>query len=201
MSRLNVAVTLEVELPELTEEAISLEGLKNEEGRGRDLFILLTDTGTVFSKVAKVVTKQPYNHVSLAFDESLETLWTYCITNRNGLQGGLETETLKDLSGSRFSLYAITVTEEIYQSVKDKVETMAKDIPGTGYNHLGLLNAIFQREIFNNESTSRLFCSQFVVEILKTSGVELFKKKSSLIRPYDFAKSKLMRFVRRGTLR
>lgn len=187
---------------ELTDLALALESISKNNTEDASIYILLTDTGTTFSKVAKFITKQPYNHASIAFDNSLTTLYTYAITNANGLKGGLMVEDNNNLKGSRYSLYALPVNNEVFNQVKTKVESMVNNVPGTGYNHLGLINAIFRREIFDSETDSRWFCSQFIVEVLKASGVELFKNKpSSFVKPYDFVKSKLLRFIKRGVIK
>lgn len=190
------------EWPTLSDVGVALESVTRDNTETHKVFILLTDTNTRFAKVSKLITKDPYNHVSIAFDADLENIYTYALRNVNGLKGGLKKETLDVLKGSRYSLYEMPVTEEVYDKVVNKVLEMEKDIVGTGYNHLSLINAVFRKEIFNSEIGSRMICSQFIVEVLKEVGVELFADKaSSTIRPYDFVRSKLLRFVRRGKFR
>ena len=201
MSSLYQGVTRETVLPELTEAALSLEANMSNDDQKR-LYVLLTDTGTRFSRISKLVTGDPYNHVSVSFDDTLETIYTYALRNANGFKGGLKKENLEVLKGSRYSLYELPVTTDIYGQVVSKVKEMEEDLVGTGYNHLALINAIFKKEIFESEMGAKMICSQFVVEILKQSGVELFKNRaSSTVRPYDFVRSKLLRFVRRGKFR
>tara|TARA_B100000929_G_scaffold232756_2_gene189224 strand:+ start:5235 stop:5840 length:606 start_codon:yes stop_codon:yes gene_type:complete len=201
MSSLHQGVIRETVLPELTEAALSLEANMSNDDQKR-LYVLLTDTGTRFSRISKLVTGDPYNHVSVSFDDTLETIYTYALRNANGFKGGLKKENLEVLKGSRYSLYELPVTTDIYGQVVSKVKEMEEDLVGTGYNHLALINAIFKKEIFESEMGAKMICSQFVVEILKQSGVELFKNRaSSTVRPYDFVRSKLLRFVRRGKFR
>ena len=201
MSSLHQGVIRETVLPELTEAALSLEANMSNDDQKR-LYVLLTDTGTHFSRISKLVTGDPYNHVSVSFDDTLETIYTYALRNANGFKGGLKKENLEVLKGSRYSLYELPVTTDIYGQVVSKVKEMEEDLVGTGYNHLALINAIFKKEIFESEMGAKMICSQFVVEILKQSGVELFKNRaSSTVRPYDFVRSKLLRFVRRGKFR
>jgi hypothetical protein len=204
MSLLNPIVTLTPEPYELTEEGIALESMAQDAQLNQyRLFILLTYTATPISKLIKYVTKHPYTHSSIAFDEKLQDLWSYNIyTQKNGFKGGLVKESLLDFTGSKYSLYELSCTKEIYDKVRDKVEEIAKDVPGTGYNILGLINNIYQKVLFKQESEIRLFCSQFVVVVLRAAGIEIFKNKNdSFIKPYDFVRSKLLRFVRKGTLR
>lgn len=169
----------------------------------KKIYILLTDTKTHMSKISKVITKQPYNHVSVAFDDTLDTLYTYAIkTTTNGLRGGLMIEDRPNLRGSEFSLYSVGVTEEAFSKVKSKVFTLLEDNQSTAYNHLGLINAIFRKDIFLMEDSKKMICSQFVVELLRTAGVGVFMDKhASSIRPYDLVRSKLLKFERRGKIK
>lgn len=186
----------------LSDIGVSLEQVAREQLEDGKLFILLTDTNTNFSKLSKAVTGDPYNHVSLSFNETLDEIYTYALRNENGLKGGLKKENMEILRGSRYSLYELPVTQDIYDKVLVKVKEMEKGVVGTAYNHLSLINAVFRKEIFSSELGARMICSQFIVEVLKEAGVELFDNRaSSTVRPYDFVKSKLLRFVRRGKIR
>ncbi|MFD2679180.1 hypothetical protein [Bacillus seohaeanensis] len=42
------------------------EGMKE-----KKIYLLFTDTGTLFTKLIKLYTKKPFNHVSLSFDHQL----------------------------------------------------------------------------------------------------------------------------------
>ena len=204
MSRIQPVLTATPVPYELTEEGTALESMAQDAQLNQyRLFILLTFTNSAVSKIIKYVTKHPYTHVSLGFDEKLEDMWSYNIfTQSNGMKGGLIQEKLEDFKGSKYSLYELSCTKEIYEKVKLKVMEMSKDVPATGYNVLGLINNIYQKMLFKPESEIRLFCSQFVVVVLRAAGIEIFKNKNdSFIKPYDFVRSKLLRFVRKGTLR
>jgi len=204
MSRLHTLLKVKFEDWELTEEAIALESMAQDAQLNKHrLFILLSYTGTSISKLIKYVTKQPYTHASIAFDEALTEMWSYNIfTRKNGINGGLIKEDLKDFKGAKYSLYELSCTPEIYNKVRSRVQEIAADVEGTGYNVLGLINTIYQKVLFKSENEIRMFCSQFVVTVLRAAGIEIFKNKdTSFIRPGDFVRSKLLRFVRRGILR
>lgn len=203
MSHLHSGISLENISPELTDVAMAMEALAEQGGGGETLYVLLTDTNTRFSQLAKKITKNPYNHASLSFDSNLENIYTYHLRGGEGtLRGGLKKEDIELLRGARYSLYELSVTKEAYKKVIRRVKEMVTDISVTGYNHLGLINAVFNKHIFDSETGMRMFCSQFIVEVLKAAEIDLFKNRhSSTVRPYDFVKSKLLRFVRRGTLR
>jgi hypothetical protein len=186
----------------LSMEGLELLELSDEEAVGNGVYIVLTDTKTRFSKLSKLITEAPYNHVSVAFDRSLKTLYTYALMNANGIKGGLKQETWEELEGANYSLYEIKVGIATLNKMKSRVKELEENAGNTRYNHLGLINAIFKKELFSSDKDSVMFCSQFVVELLRFSGIELFEgKSSSTITPYELVKSKLLRFVKRGKIK
>lgn len=165
------------------------------------LYVLLTDTGTSFSKIAKMITGQPYNHVSIMLTPSFDEVYTYNLTTTaNGLSGGLLKEDQQGLHNSSYSLYKISITNKGYEQVKTLIYSLSDDITQTSYSRLGLVNAIFQKDIFKTAKEA-MICSQFVTEVLRAAGIEIFTNKhSSTIRPYDIVKSKMLQFVQRGKI-
>lgn len=168
------------------------------------IYILLTDTKTLVSKVSRLVTGDPYNHVSLMLSDSFDDgIYTFSLSNGfNGIKGGFMVESRKALKGSRYSMYRLAVTQAVHDKITGKVTDYVKAVDKTSYNHLGLFNAIFKRDLFKTEDGQTSICSEFVVEVLKFSGVELFAKRlASTVRPYELIKSKLLKFHKRGVIK
>lgn len=198
----------EEEIKDVVSASLSMEGKsllqEAESGEsGLNLYVLLTDTGSRFQRVAKHITKDPYNHVSLALDEDLDEIYTFSLyTEQNGFNGGFMRETKEELDGSKYSLYRVAVDHESHTKVKDYLRGMVSSSANTTYSLKSLVNAMFQKEIFKDARETSMICSEFVSYVLDLAGIKLFKnKKLSLIKPYDFVKLKLLKFVRRGKIR
>lgn len=184
-----------------TQEALDLMG--DVENHELKVYVLLTDTKTRFSKISRFITGDPYNHVSLMLVDDFDSgIYTFSLSSNNGLKGGFVVEGREMLKGSNYSLYSLGVSKTAYETIKQKVEGYVANAEKTTYNHLGLFNALFKKDFFNNTDAEASICSEFVVEVLKFSGITLFKDKSSTtIRPYELVKSKLLKFVRRGVIK
>lgn len=185
-------------------EGIALLDASEEEVPTKVIYILLTDTKTFVSKVSRMVTGDPYNHVSLMLSDDFDDgIYTFSLSNGlNGIKGGFMVEDRANLKGSHYSMYGLAVTNSVYDKIKAKVTDYVKAVDKTSYNHLGLFNAIFKKNIFKSEDGQTSICSEFVVEVLKFSGVELFAKRlSSTVRPYELIKSKLLKFHKRGVIK
>ena len=64
-----------------------------DESKKQRLFILLTFTGTVPGKLIKAYTKEPYSHVSIAFDKNLNDLYSFA---RRGLYNPFNSGFIKE---------------------------------------------------------------------------------------------------------
>lgn len=183
-------------------EGLALENLALRANEAQlKVYVLLTDTGTTFSKISKAITGDPYNHVSIMFDYDFDHIYTFSMSNGLKRGGGFMKEDRKDLNGARYSLYSMDVTPDIYDKMRRRVDNYFQNISQTTYNHFGLINAILNKGIFKDED-GVMICSQFVASIIEESGVKLFKDRLlSTIRPYEFVKSKLLKYVERGTIK
>lgn len=84
------------------------------------VYILLTDTGTLFTKSIKKYTKAPYNHASIAFDPTLKEMYSFGRKNpSNPINGGFVKE---DVYTGTYSKYPDT-TCVIY-----KLEVSNRDV-------------------------------------------------------------------------
>jgi len=184
----------------LTEIGVSLESISTVDTT-KSVYILLTDTKTTFSKVSKMITGDPYNHISIMLNYDFDNIFTFSIRNGLNKSGGFLREDRQDLRGSRYSLYKMSVTDDVYLSIRNRIDNYFKNVNETTYNHFGIINAVLKQGVFKDEDKS-MICSQFVATVLRESGIELFKNRPlSTVRPYEFVKSKLLKFVERGTIK
>lgn len=206
MSILKPYVITPIEPLELTEEGQQLQSISLEtiildqaEREKYTIYIVLTDTKTIFSRLSRIITQAEYNHISISLTKNLDTLYTYVLINKNGLKGGLVLEDRKRLKGAKYLLYSITLSKDSYNKFVTTLEEQVANIHTSRYNHLGLINTIFKKEIFKSYDETKMICSQFVYRLFERSGIELIKNQSEFtIRPYDFIKSDLLKFVGQG---
>ena len=166
------------------------------------VFILLTYTNTNMAKVIKFVTGDPYSHVSISFDSSLNDMYSFGRKFKDSdmtfinedIKDGLLKDVIKDTS---YSLYVIFVTKEQRDLMKNKLNEFKKKKDKLSFSFIGLFNISIGKE---TDRENEYFCSQFVAEILKASNNGMIDKHPSLYKPYDFTKQKETYFVTRGKL-
>jgi len=170
----------------------------------KNIYILLTNTGSVLNNLIKRYTKAPYNHASIAFDIELKELYSFGRLNpANPLVAGFVKEDIRGGTFARFeettfSLYSFEVSESTYYKMISVIREFESQKEKYKYNFIGLLGVMTNLPI---EREYAYFCSQFIATVFKRSGIDLFNKPPSLVRPDDFVKSGQLKFLYRGKLK
>ncbi|MGE7825507.1 hypothetical protein [Paenibacillus sp. NPDC093718] len=169
----------------------------------QSVFILLTNTGTLFTKVIQGYTRAPYNHASISFNRELSELYSFGRKNPNNpLNGGFVKEDLKTGTFSKYPnttcvIYELQVSERDIAKMKRVLQAFIRKDKKYFYNILGVLGIALKEPI---EFSNSYFCSQFVAEILKRSGVRLWDKLPALVTPDDFRQSERLQLIYEGKL-
>lgn len=167
------------------------------------VYIMLSDTGTLFTTMIKAYTRAPYNHASLAFDEELKEMYSFGRRNpKNPLHGGFVKEDIHTGTYSRYPettcvIYRLEVSEREKQKMKRILDVFIKNHNKFLYNILGVIGVSLKEPI---EFSNSYFCSQFVADILDRSGIHLWKKLPTMVTPEDFRKSDRLELLYEGKL-
>ncbi|WP_207654949.1 hypothetical protein [Haloimpatiens massiliensis] len=168
-----------------------------------EVVILLTNTGTLLSKVIQRYTNEPYTHVSIGFDIELNQIYSFGrIFPQNPLIGGFIVENRYEGLYSIFTnvncaVYTLRVDKLQYEKMKEIINTFHNNKNKYKYNFIGLFAVAFNIP-FKRENA--YFCSQFAATVLEKSNVKIFNKKCELITPSDFRTSKHLKLVYSGRL-
>jgi hypothetical protein len=161
------------------------------EGRKREVYIMLTDTGTWLNRIVKRYTHAPYNHASIGLDENLDGLYSFGRkVPTNPFYGGFVKEdvvkgTFRYYPNTKCVIYRMIVEEKEYKKIKKVIRKFEKLQKKYTFNLIGLLAVAIHKPIKRRKA---YFCSQFVAEVFKQAGMDLFEKDSGLVKPDDFRK-------------
>ena len=161
----------------------------------RKIFVLLTQFPGRSAKALRLWTRCPYTHVSIGLDEDMNTFYSF-------LMKGFIVEDIKRYNKPgrkpfRCELYAIDVSEEVYQDVKRQLHTYVQNRESLRYSKVGLALSLagIPWRIKNG-----YICSYFVAEVLHRCTEIRLKRFSTLCMPKDFSRSRDMKMVFRGDL-
>ncbi len=153
------------------------------------IYLVLTDTGTMFTRMIKSITRQPYNHASIAFDAELTEVYSFGRkTARNPFIGGFVREDLRSIlfMQADCAVYALTVTPDEYKKMHRYIQGVAAQKERYRYNFIGLFGVMVQRPIQRKHA---FFCSQFVASVLREGKVMDSGKDPSLVEPGELPHS------------
>ena len=167
------------------------------------IYILLSHTGTLLSKIIRFYTKKEYSHVSISMDKNLRRLYSFGrLHPRIAFIGGFVQEdpeygTFKLFKNTYSSLYELEVSEEQYykiESIIDDVEANAKEYK---FNLLGLAMVPIKKK---RQKEKYYYCAEFVKEAMEEAGIDV-SNLPDIIKPEDFKKVNGMKKIYTGFLR
>ena len=155
----------------------------------RNIYVLVTRCGTAMSSLIHFATGDTYTHVSFAYDDSLESLCSFARLHRMfPFPGGLIREEIWQGHFSKYRnvfcvLLSLAVPESVYRKIRCRVDEMLRERSRYRYFYRG---AVCCRLGMRSRRPDHYFCSQFVAELLCSSGALSLSKDPSLVRPQDF---------------
>ena len=164
----------------------------------RKVYLILTDTGTLFTRMIKLYTRKTYNHASLTFDPYFTEIYSFGRKRpRNPFIGGFVKENRHTglLKQAKCVIYCCSISEKQYQNMIHYIEQIEEQKDHYRYNLLGLFVIPFNKTL---ERENRFFCSQFVATVLTKGQVADFAKQPSLMTPYDLQKIPHFQLVYQG---
>ncbi len=167
------------------------------------IYILLTDTGTWFSRAIKLYTGAPYNHASIALDEELNELYSFgrkVYTNpfsAGFVQEHIDRGVFFHQKNTRCALYKMKIKQEQYNLLKQNISQFKSFSSQYRYNLLGIFAMAVNMELKRSNAYT---CSQFVATVLERSGIALPGKPPELMRPDDFPKMPNLELIYEGKL-
>ena len=166
------------------------------------IYIVLTHTGTVISKIVKAYTKKPFSHVSIALDKELQQMYSFGrLHPSNPFFAGFVHEyihkgTFKRFYNTTSKIYSLEVTDEQYKKIQETIKEMEAQKKIYKFNILGLIGAGFNKKI---KIENTLYCAEFVKYLFDKSKIK--NNLPEIVTPIDFEKLKGVKEIYKGLLR
>lgn len=154
-----------------------------------NLYIVLTRTNTVISRLIHLFTQDEYTHAALSLDRELDEMYSFARKwAYNPFIGRFKRECLDEgLYKVVRQLPGVIIEIDVSQSDYNEVRSIVKDfIDNQGkykYHFLGLFYGLFKIPV---KTKDKFVCSQFVYHVLHESGITDFNRSANLVRPSDF---------------
>ena len=151
----------------------------------KQIYLVLTYTGTTLAKIVKFYTKKKYTHTSIGLDSELKELYSFGRLNPyNPFIGGFVHEgvdkgTFKRFKNTMGAVYSLNVTDEQYNSIIDTIENIEQNREKYKFNIIGLFLVSINKKYQKQDS---FYCAEFVKYVLEKA----FDKKilPNIIKKY-----------------
>ena len=153
----------------------------------KKIYIVLTYTGTILSKLIKKYTKDEFAHASIALDNRLKKMYSFGRLNPYiPCIGGFVHEyidrgTFKRFYKTKAKIYYLDVTEKEYKIIKDTIHKIEQEKEKYKFNTIGLFAAGFHKKI---EKEKSFYCAEFVKYVIEVAGINIGLPE--IIKPEDF---------------
>lgn len=169
----------------------------------KEVYIMLSQLGTMVSRSIKLYTKAKYNHASFGIDPEMRTFCSFARRVRYFpvIAGFINEKVNEGMFGyypnTECVIYALDVTDTQYEKIKDILDRYQKEKEQYKYNFLALLGVTINRPFV---SEKRHTCAEFIAIILKEAGIYAFPKPSSLVRPDEIPAIPGLRLIYEGRM-
>lgn len=165
------------------------------------IYLILTYSGTILSRIIKIYTRDEFAHVSISLDEELNQMYSFGRLNPyNPFIGGFVHEginigTFKRFRKTQTAVYSIMISDEQYKKIKETIKLIRECPIAYKFNIIGLFGAGFNIRIHMRHS---FYCAEFVKYLLEKARVK--NNLPEIIKPEDFKKLDNIRLEYKGSL-
>jgi len=169
----------------------------------KSVYIVLTRTNTILSRIIYTVTRSKYTHASLSLDENFDCLYSFGRKNpKLLLPAGFVKESIYAGVFGKFdnihcAVHKIDITDESHEKLCQLLNAMELKGHTYRFNIIGLPLCWVG---FKKKRDLHFFCSQFVAYALSESGSLDMGKDCSLVRPIDFHHSSEVEQIFEGNI-
>ena len=168
----------------------------------KKVYIVLTYTGTIISKIIKSYTKDEFSHVSIALDVELKHMYSFGRLNpytplwAGFVQEYIHMGTFKRFYKTTAKIYALEVTDEQYEKIENTIKQIEREKKKYKFNIIGLFAVGFNIKIRKKYT---FYCAEFVKYLLEKAGIKT--NLPEIVRPEDFKKLEGLQEIYHGLLR
>lgn len=153
----------------------------------RKIYIILSYSGTIVSKIIKLFTHYEYCHASVSFQKDISKMYSFGRkTVHNPFNSGLVIETrnnpfFKTFNKTECIILEVEVPKNKYRKLKRVVKRYLKHIDEYRYDIIGLFLRIFNMKL---DRKYHYVCTEFVKSILEEA--DIYKFNTKIVKAIDF---------------
>ena len=186
---IDICTTAEGDTVVRTDERTLIIETPPEGGETKKVYIVLSQTGTILSRILKLITRAPYNHSSIALTEDLQTMYSFGRVNPyNPFLGGFVQEspdygTFKRFKNTKVMVLETEISEDIYFELGQIIQQMLREKALYHYNYWGLFLAALRIPV---KKRNCYYCSEFVKAMVLRMNLPGAEEIPDIVKPMHF---------------
>ena len=168
------------------------------------IYLVLSQTGTLLSRLLKYITKAKYNHISISLDKNLQHMYSFSRRNAyNPVWGGFMMESpfygaMRRFRNTKAIIMRVPVSDRQYQELENFLVQMYAEKEKYHYNISGLLLASLGI-VYHQKN--KYYCSEFVRDTLEKFKIVDTDYFNPITIPEDFLRLDKIEIIYIGNLR
>lgn len=168
------------------------------------IYLVLSQSGSILSRILKHVTKAKYNHISISLDENMQHMYSFSRRNAyNPVWGGFMMESpffgaMRRFRNTTGIIMRIPVSEIQYHDLKNFLTQMYAEKEKYHYNISGLILASLG---IVYHPKNKYYCSEFVRDTLEKFQIVDQNFFNPITIPEDFLQLEKIEIIYIGNLR
>ncbi len=169
----------------------------------KKIYVMMSHTGTILSRIIRMKTGAEYTHVSIALDKNLKQMYSFGRLHPYiAFLGGFVRErrnfgTFKRFKNTEVGILELEVTEKQFEAINNVIFYIKKNKRKYHFNILGLILAGMNKK---STKENRFYCAEFVKYVLEQGEIDI-SNLSNIIKPEDFKELKNANLLYKGYLR
>lgn len=156
---------------------------------GKNIYLILTHTGTTWSRIIKKFNDYKYSHVMLSLDDNFDRMYSF--GRKKWYNPFIAGFVVEDKDGDFFSfynrakcrVYKFAVTDKQYDDLCGVLQWFEENKHRVSYDIIGV---ILRYIGISFRQKDRYVCTHFVGSVLKDSGIAPMINKPEDLKPQDF---------------
>ena len=167
----------------------------------KNIYIILSHSGTIMSRIVRLYTRYKYSHVSISLDKNMTKMYSFGRKKvYNPFNGGFTVESkdgifYRTFKNTKCSIIELSITKEQYNNLKKILDSYNENKDVYKYDIIGVILRAVNIKV---NRKNYFYCTKFIKEVLEDSDIYHFEE--DFVKPKYFMELPNIKIIYTGKL-